>query len=54
MPHFQTQHIASKNQRESDELSEFVQTSANDTFKVLGPISEEEYQYYLNLPDQTP
>ena len=30
---------------------EFLQAGANDVLKDLGPISKEEYEYYMNLPD---
>jgi len=29
----------------------FMQASADDILKLLGPISDEEYNYYLNLPE---
>lgn len=35
--------------KKPDELSDFIQTGANDVLKDLGPISKKEVEYYENL-----
>ena len=29
----------------------YMQASANDVLGVLGPMTKEEYEYYMNIPD---
>lgn len=36
---------------EHDYDQEFLQAGADDVFRTLGPMDEEEYEYYMNLPD---
>lgn len=38
--------------KEPDEMADFIDASARDILKELGPISEEEYNYYQNLNAQ--
>jgi repressor LexA len=38
--------------KDFDELTEFLQTGANDAFGSLPPLTKKEYDYYMNLPDK--
>jgi hypothetical protein len=42
-----------KKTKDDIELEEFLQASADDIFKELGPISKEEYDYYMSLPNKS-
>jgi len=34
-----------------DDLNDFLNSSANDISKELPPLTKEEYDYYMSLPD---
>ncbi|MGE3340764.1 MAG: LexA family protein [Candidatus Altimarinota bacterium] len=37
---------------DAEDWEEWMQASADDTFGSLGPITKEEYDYYMSLPDK--